>query len=215
MLDRHAIRFYLASRSPRRAEILTQLGLHFIPIAAEIDETPRADEPIHDYVQRMARGKALRGLETLELQKLPPLPVLAADTSVYAQDEILGKPQDADDALRMLSKMAGQWHEVYTAVALAIAQDVHLAVSHTRVLMAPLATETLMAYVATGEPMDKAGAYGIQGLGGVLVARIEGSYSGVMGLPVHETAQLLALAGISVLPDSHHLNQNQSIHTSI
>lgn len=201
MPDTPAIRFYLASRSPRRAEILSQLGLHFMPIAAEIDETPWADEPIHDYVKRMAHSKALRGLETQDLQKLPPLPVLAADTSVYAQGEILGKPQHAADALRMLCKMAGQWHEVYTAVALAVEQDVHIAVSHTQVLMAPLSTETLMAYVATGEPMDKAGAYGIQGLGGVLVARIEGSYSGVMGLPVHETAQLLALAGISVLPE--------------
>jgi septum formation protein len=208
MPESQAIRFYLASRSPRRAEILRQLGLHFMPIDADIDETPHADEPIHAYVQRMARSKALCGLENLRLQKLPALPVLAADTSVYAQGEILGKPHDTADAMRMLSKMSGQWHEVYTAVALTVEEELHLAVSLSRVLMAQLSTDTLLAYIASGEPTDKAGAYGIQGLGSVLVERIEGSYSGIMGLPIYETTRLLALGGISVLPATQHPHEN-------
>ena len=127
------------------------------------------------------------------------MPVLAADTTVSIDGEILGKPQDDEDAYRMLSLMSGRWHEVHTGIAVAHAGHVAMEISSTMVQMADLSDAVIRAYIATEEPKDKAGAYGIQGVAGSLIKRIEGSYSGVMGLPVHETAKLLKQAGIALL----------------
>jgi len=125
--------------------------------------------------------------------------VLAADTTVSVDGRILGKPQDDDDAFQMLSSLAGRWHEVHTGIAVATISGVKTAISTTRVEMPKLSDKKILAYVATGEPRDKAGAYGIQGLASTMIKRIEGSYSGVMGLPIYETAMLLEQAGIRVL----------------
>jgi len=190
---------YLASRSPRRAELLQQIGVDFLVLPSDIDEAVLPGEAAKDYVVRLARTKAAVCFEQLQQQQLTMLPVLAADTTVTADGEILGKPENDDDAYRMLAKMSGRWHEVHTGIALATQAGVVVALSTTRVEMATLAEATIRAYIASGEPRDKAGAYGIQGLAGVLIKRIEGSYSGVMGLPIFETATLLSDAGISVL----------------
>ena len=192
-------RLYLASRSPRRAELLQQLGLETIFMAADVDESPLPDEAPHNYVLRLARAKAETGLATLQAQGGEALPLLAADTTVAIDGLILGKPEDDADARAMLLRMSGRWHEVHTGVAVASASGVHVRLSTTRVEMTTLDEATIQAYIATGEPRDKAGAYGIQGLASTFIRRIEGSYSGVMGLPVFETSELLKQAGISVL----------------
>ncbi|MGX8883741.1 Maf family protein [Methylovorus sp. SPW-M1] len=192
-------RLYLASRSPRRAELLQQLGLETIFMAADVDESPLPDEAPHDYVLRLAQAKAETGLAALQAQGGEALPLLAADTTVAIDGLILGKPEDDADARAMLLRMSGRWHEVHTGVAVASASGVHVRLSTTRVEMTTLDEATIQAYIATGEPRDKAGAYGIQGLASTFIRRIEGSYSGVMGLPVFETSELLKQAGISVL----------------
>ncbi|ACT49866.1 Maf family protein [Methylovorus glucosotrophus] len=192
-------RLYLASRSPRRAELLQQLGLETIFMAADVDESPLPDEAPHDYVLRLARAKAETGLAAWQAQGGEALPLLAADTTVAIDGLILGKPEDDADARAMLLRMSGRWHEVHTGVAVASASGVHVRLSTTRVEMTTLDEATIQAYIATGEPRDKAGAYGIQGLASTFIRRIEGSYSGVMGLPVFETSELLKQAGISVL----------------
>ena len=190
---------YLASRSPRRAELLQQIGIEFIVLPSDIDETPLLNEQSDAYVLRLAAEKAQACYDCLIRQSSPFYPVLAADTTVSIDGKILGKPQDDDDAFQMLSSMSGRWHEVRTGIALATNEGVKVAISTTKVEMAQLSDETILAYIATGEPRDKAGAYGIQGLAGALIKRIEGSYSGVMGLPIYETAQLLSQAGIRIL----------------
>ena len=195
----HSKTIYLASRSPRRAELLTQIGLDFIVLPSDIDETPMLDEQSHAYVLRLAAEKAQACYASLIAQSSLIYPVLAADTTVSIDGKILGKPQDDDDAFQMLTSMSGRWHEVHTGIALATSDGMKVAISTTKVEMAKLSDETILAYVATGEPLDKAGAYGIQGLAGALIKRIEGSYSGVMGLPIYETAQLLGQAGIRIL----------------
>ncbi|WP_041361989.1 nucleoside triphosphate pyrophosphatase [Methylovorus sp. MP688] len=192
-------RLYLASRSPRRAELLQQLGLETIFMAADVDESPLPDEAPHDYVLRLAQAKAETGLAAWQAQGGEALPLLAADTTVAIDGLILGKPEDDADARAMLLRMSGRWHEVHTGVAVASASGVHVRLSTTRVEMTTLDEATIQAYIATGEPRDKAGAYGIQGLASTFIRRIEGSYSGVMGLPVFETSELLKQAGISVL----------------
>lgn len=192
-------RLYLASRSPRRAELLQQLGLETMFMAADVDESPLPQEAPQDYVVRLARAKAETGLAVLQAQGGEALPLLAADTTVAIDGLILGKPEDDADAHAMLLRMSGRWHEVHTGVAVASASGIHVRLSTTRVEMARLDEATIQAYIATGEPRDKAGAYGIQGLASTFIRRIEGSYSGVMGLPVFETAELLKQAGISVL----------------
>jgi len=191
---------YLASRSPRRAEILRELGVTFSTLVADVDESPLSHEPALHYVQRIAASKAEAGWQALLGQGGALLPVLAADTTVSLQGEILAKPEDDADARRMLRALSGQWHEVYTALALMTPHGLSQAVSTSRVLMRELSDAEIDAYVASGEPRDKAGAYGIQGQAGLFIARIEGSYSGVMGLPIHETGQLLREAGIDLLP---------------
>ncbi|MCB5186359.1 Maf family nucleotide pyrophosphatase [Methylobacillus gramineus] len=186
---------YLASRSPRRAELLLQIGLEARILPSDIDESVYNDEAASDYVQRLAAEKAAAGASTLlELD----LPVLAADTTVCVDGRILGKPEHDEDACAMLTLMSGRWHEVYTAIAVLSPLGLALALSTTRVQMASLSERVIADYVATGEPRDKAGAYGIQGLGGTLIEKIEGSYSGVMGLPLFETATLLRNAGIAI-----------------
>lgn len=195
---------YLASRSPRRAELLQQMGITFKVVPADVDESVLAGESAVDYVQRLARHKAEVCYSRLAEQGLHAMPVLAADTTVAVDDDILGKPEEGDQgyqagAERMLGRLVGGWHEVHTAVAVASQHGVELVLSSTRVEMAALNQMTLRAYIASDEPRGKAGAYGIQGLASTFIRRIEGSYSGVMGLPVFETAELLNRVGIRVL----------------
>jgi septum formation protein len=184
------VRVVLASRSPRRAELLGLLGVEFTVVAADVDETPLAGERPRAYVERVARNKAAA-------VALDDCVVLSADTSVCVDGAIFGKPRDRADACRMLRTLSGRWHEVHTAVALRVPTGaVTGLVVSTRVEFVPLDDALIDAYWATGEPADKAGAYGIQGLGGALVGRIEGSYSAVVGLPLAETRTLLDGAGL-------------------
>lgn len=187
---------YLASRSPRRGELLGQLGVSFEVLPSDVDESVLPGEAPEQYVLRLARAKAAVCVQRLAQQGLPSLPVLAADTTVCIDGMILGKPEDDADAAAMLRRMADRWHMVHTAVAMADANRVEVALSSTQVEMAPLSEAEISAYVASGEPRDKAGSYGIQGRAGTFIRRIEGSYSGVMGLPVYETAQLLKQFGV-------------------
>lgn len=195
----HRNMIYLASRSPRRAELLQQIGIEFIILPSDIDETPLLNEQSDTYVLRLAVEKAKFCYETLICQSATILPVLAADTSVSIDGKIIGKPQDDDDAFQILSSMSGRLHEVHTGIALATQEGVQVAISSTKVEMATLTDEMILAYIATGESRDKAGAYGIQGLGGALIKCKVGSYSGVMGLPIYETTQLLRKVGIRIL----------------
>ena len=178
----------LASRSPRRVELLAQLGVQCEIVPADIDESCLAGEDPAIYVQRLAKAKALAITATYADRGLP---ILAADTTVALGQEILGKPVDAADAMEMLSRLSGSVHWVHTAVAVSHNGEVRCLLNSTEVEMMQVPTEILQAYIASGEPMDKAGAYGIQGRAGAWISRIDGSYSGVMGLPLHETAQLL------------------------
>ena len=197
--ETHQKMVYLASRSPRRAELLQQIGIPFIVLPSDIDETPLWSEMSDQYVVRLAAEKARTCFAKLQIDKADLHPVLAADTTVSVDGRILGKPQDDEDAFQMLASMSGRWHEVHTGIAVATEDGVKTALSTTRVEMAQLSDEKIRAYVATGEPRDKAGAYGIQGIASTMIKRIEGSYSGVMGLPIYETSILLAQAGIVVL----------------
>lgn len=181
----------LASRSPRRAELLRTLGVVFAVVDVEVDETPSTGESPSAYVERLARAKAEAGRAASD----DVLPVLAADTTVVCDQEILGKPADAADAARMLRRLSGRWHSVFTGVALA-GTGLTTVVVETRVCFRELTEAEITAYCASGEPADKAGAYGIQGLGGALVARIEGGWSNVVGLPLAETLTLLSREGI-------------------
>ena len=184
--------FYLASRSPRRSELLRTIGVDFQIVDVNIDETVRAGESPADYVLRLAAAKAAAG----QAQVPPGSAVLAADTCVVIDGEIIGKPRDRLDAIAILQRLSGQWHEVLTGVALVVATTANVWVT-TRVRMRRLTPREIEAYWASGEPADKAGAYGIQGLGGALIERIEGSYSNVVGLPLVETLVLLNVARIT------------------
>jgi septum formation protein len=181
----------LASSSPRRAELLRAAGIEFIARAADVDETIRPDEPPRDYVARLSREKASAVVRGDEL-------ALGADTTVVINGEIIGKPADAEEAGRMLRALSGQWHEVLTGVTLARADRIVSAVSSTRVKFAELSDAEIKLYVSTGEPMDKAGAYAIQGRASLFVERIEGSYSNVVGLPVQLTYQLARRMGVDL-----------------
>ncbi len=189
---------YLASQSPRRKELLQQIGVAFQQVHSEIDETPLADEDPEAYVTRMAEEKALAGWRQVTLEQLPPKLVLAADTSVILGMKILGKPKNEQQACDMLLSLSGKSHEVFTAVAVTDGNDLSVKVSRTMVQMTSFDRKVAEAYVATGEPMDKAGAYGIQGKGAVLVDTMTGSYTSVVGLPVKETADLLQSLGIDL-----------------
>jgi len=169
----------LASRSPRRAELLKAAGIPFVVRVADIDETPRSDEKPHDYVLRVAQEKA-RAVPASDSET-----VLAADTTVVLGTEILGKPQDAADAIRMLTALAGQRHDVLTGICILRGGGVlALEVASTAVWFRPVSASEIADYVATGEPMDKAGAYAIQGMASRWIERIDGSYTNVVGLPV-------------------------------
>ena len=188
--------FYLASASPRRKQLLKQLGLRFEVVVADVDESHRPDEAPREYVARIARLKAETVAERLGS---PKLPVLAADTAVVVDGDILGKPEGREDALKMLARLSGRAHQVLSSVALWRAGSLDTALSESRVVFRAITPAEAVAYWDTGEPRDKAGAYGIQGLGGSFVAQLEGSHSGVMGLPLFETAALLQKAGVRVL----------------
>ncbi|ALZ94922.1 MULTISPECIES: Maf family protein [Leclercia] len=179
---------YLASGSPRRQELLTQLGVAFERIVTGIEEKRAEGESAQQYVSRLAREKALAGVAQVPRD----LPVLGADTIVILNGEVLEKPHDDEHAFKMLSKLSGQTHQVMTAVALADRQQVLDCLVVTDVTFRVLTEEDIAGYIASGEPMDKAGAYGIQGLGGCFVRKINGSYHAVVGLPLVETYELLS-----------------------
>jgi septum formation protein len=184
----------LASNSPRRRELLGQIGISFRVLVADIDESVTAGEQPSDYVCRMALEKALAALRLDSSGQA----VLAADTAVIVEGRILGKPLDRAEAKTMLHSLSGREHEVYSAVALALSEDdVRMRLNVTSVTFSELEDEWIEAYCNSEEPMDKAGAYAIQGLAAQRISQLAGSYSGVMGLPLFETAELLRSAGIA------------------
>lgn len=190
---------YLASQSPRRRELLTQIGISFDVLPVDIDESLKENELAEDYVVRLAREKASAGwLRIKNVNK----PVLGSDTAVIFHGQILGKPDNRDEAKRMLRLLSGQTHEVMSAVALAITQqnstqpELMSVISVSHVTFKQLSDSEIEQYVHSGECDDKAGAYGIQGLAATFITHLSGSYSGVMGLPLYETAELLRKAGI-------------------
>lgn len=185
----------LASASPRRRELLDQLGIGYITRPADIVECPRSGEAPEAYVRRIAAEKSQAALAL----RSDRLPVLAADTEVVLDGEIFGKPADEAQAIAMLSRLSGREHTVLSAVSLRTLEQHWAALSVSRVRFRALSRDELAAYWATGEPRDKAGAYAIQGLGALFVTRLIGSYSGVMGLPLLETGELLARLGIHPL----------------
>jgi len=195
----HNPRLYLASRSPRRRELLTQIGVQFDTIVfrnppredKELDETPHAGEAPIDYVQRVAGAKAEHGWRIVEWRKLLPQPVLAADTTLEFDGEIIGKPSSSDDAMCILQRLSGKSHRVLTAVSMAFQGRIESVLSVSEVRFGILDDAEIRRYIASGEPMDKAGAYGIQGGAGLFVEHLAGSYTGVMGLPLYETGKLL------------------------
>ena len=186
-------RVILASASPRRRDLLRQIGVAFRTVAADLEEIPSPGELPGDFVVRMAREKALAVLAV----EGPGLPVLGADTSVVLEGRILGKPEDREAAVGMLKQLSGRTHDVYSGVAVATGPSaVHEALSVSRVTFSRLDADWIDAYIDTGDPLDKAGAYGVQGKAAEKISRIEGSFYGVMGLPLYETAQLLKRAGV-------------------
>lgn len=187
--------FILASASPRRRMLLEQLGLKFKVRASEVDELPEPGEAPGDYVLRVSRLKA----EAVARQLGVSLPVLSADTEVVLDGSVLGKPKDRADALKMLSRLSGRAHQVLSGVALWKGGALDTARCESRVSFRALEAGEAEAYWESGEPRDKAGAYGIQGRGAVFVERLEGSYSNVVGLPLFETATLLRRAGVKIL----------------
>ncbi len=202
---------YLASRSPRRRELLKQIGVRFEPLLIrlasqreiDVDELQHAGEPADRYVERIAHEKAEHGVQALALRSMLHKPVLAADTVVILDGQVLGKPVDKAQAADFLQRLSGRQHEVRTAVALGLPGGnnarVLRAVSVSTVTFRKLEPAEIAHYIATGDPMDKAGGYGIQSLAAVFVERLEGSYTGVMGLPLFETAQLLKQGGLTVI----------------
>ena len=180
----------LASQSPRRVALLKQMNIDCLVMPADIDETALANESPADYVLRLAEQKALAIVSKLNGEHAD-LPILAADTTVALGNEIFGKPENDADAFNMLKKLSNSTHQVHTAIALAFNGQCKAVLNTTLVQMMPLSDAMIEAYIATGEPRDKAGSYAIQGLGGNWIVNIDGSYTGVMGLPVHETALLL------------------------
>lgn len=189
---------FLASQSPRRSELLRQIGVDFETLDVSVPEQRLPGEPPEDYVRRVAREKAGAGL--LAVAGLPGAIVLGADTEVVLDDEVFGKPRDAAEAARMLARLAGRAHRVLSAVAVVTGAGEWQALSESRVYVMPLDAAAIADYVGTSEWRGKAGGYAIQGRAAVFVERLEGSYSGVMGLPLHETARLLGAAGLPVSP---------------
>jgi septum formation protein len=199
-------RVYLASRSPRRRELLAQINVRFEVLSfrgaprqdAEVDETPLPTEKPEDYVQRVALAKARAGVARVRQRRLVLHPVLAADTTVEIDGGIVGKPEHEADAVAILHRLSGRSHRVLTAVAMAEGDRVEHLLSVSEVLFRPLDNGEIRRYVSSGEPMDKAGAYGIQGRAAIFIEGIRGSYTGIMGLPLFETAVLLRRFGYPV-----------------
>jgi septum formation protein len=193
---------YLASQSPRRAELLTQIGVRFELLLPDADEDPESieiaikNEAPKLYVQRVTGLKLDAALQRLKRRGLPAAPVLCADTTVAHGRRIYAKPQDAADAKRMLTELSGKTHRVFTALAVGTARKRMAALSDNSVQFAPLSAAQIKAYVDTDDCMGKAGAYGIQGRAAAHIAHISGSYSGIMGLPVHEAALMLRAMGV-------------------
>jgi septum formation protein len=182
---------YLASQSPRRRELLEQAGIAFSVLQVEVPEQREAGESPQDYVHRVARDKARAGLAHLSAADRASAVVLGSDTEVVLDGDVFGKPRDADDAAAMLHRLSGRTHEVISAVWLVAEQSEQGDVCVSRVRFAKLDEATIAAYVASGEPFGKAGAYAIQGRGACLIEHLDGNYSGVMGLPLFETYRLL------------------------
>lgn len=203
-LEKH---IYLASRSARRRDLLKQMGVNFEMLLlregagrdADFDESQISNELPRDYVVRVARLKAEAGWLRLEQRRLMRHPVLSGDTTVAFNDTILAKPKDREDAVAMLKELSGTVHLVYTAVAVKFHESLREALSVTEVRLRELSDDEIRRYVATGDPMDKAGAYGIQGKASMFIESINGSYSGVVGLPMFETSQLLSQFGFQLL----------------
>lgn len=197
---------YLASRSPRRRELLDQIGVGFTLMSfrsgdradPEVDESPLAGEAAEAYVRRVALAKARHGQRLIGLRHLPPRLLLSADTTLAVDGEIVGKPADAGEATAILRRLSGRSHQVLTAVALVEGERVECVVSTSQVSFRPLDEAEIHRYVASGESMDKAGAYGIQGRAAIFVEQICGSHSGIVGLPLCETACLLRTFGYPI-----------------
>ncbi|MCE1241227.1 MAG: Maf family nucleotide pyrophosphatase [Azonexaceae bacterium] len=201
------MRLYLASRSPRRRELLHQMGIEFdtvvfrdgMRVDPEVDETPLPGEDPLAYVERVARAKAEHGLRIVRERHLLPQPVLSADTTLEFAGEIIGKPDDAAHATAILRRLSGRTHRVLTGVAVHYLGRTEFVLSVSEVRFRVIDDDEIRHYVLTGEPMDKAGAYGIQGRAGLFVEHLSGSYTGVMGLPVCETGELLKRFGLRPL----------------
>jgi septum formation protein len=199
-------RIYLASRSPRRRDLLKQIGVPFELLllredmrrGPDVDETPLPEESPGVYVLRIAGAKSAMAVRQIALRGLPQKPALAADTTVVFDGHIVGKPDDAAHAARILRALSGREHQVLTAVAIALREQIETQISVSSVWFRELTDAEIRRYVASGEPLDKAGAYAIQGKAGSFVARIAGSYSGIMGLPLAETTELLQKFNIPV-----------------
>jgi septum formation protein len=195
---------YLASQSPRRAQLLEQLGLTFKRLLPDPAEDAEALEVVHGfeapatYVKRVTRLKLQAAVARIERQGLPTAPVLCSDTTVALGRSILGKPENDADAIRMLTMLSGTTHRVLTAVAVQHGKKSFEALSISNVTCAAMTRLQIKAYVASGEPMGKAGAYAVQGRAAVHITRINGSYSGIMGLPLHETSLLLRAVGVKI-----------------
>ncbi|HRD35004.1 MAG TPA: Maf family protein [Rhodocyclaceae bacterium] len=202
-------RIYLASTSPRRRDLLRQIGVRFDPLVfrtgergedTDIDESPFEGESVEHYVERLALTKAHAGFRRLRWRHLPAHPVLAADTTLSVDGEIIGKPASIEHAGEILARLSGRSHQVLTAVAMSDGERTRSLVSISEVRFRPLAGPEIRHYLATGESMDKAGAYAIQGRAAMFIEHVDGSYSGIMGLPLCETAALLATFGYSLYP---------------
>lgn len=200
-------KIYLASKSPRRRELLRQIGVEFellllrdqSPRGPEVSEEVLPNESAENYVVRVTREKVEHASNIMLVRRLPVRPVLAADTTVVIDGRILGKPANEQEAMEMLRLLSGRTHQVMTSIALNKDDQTTQVTQISDVTLATLSEEKMRAYCATSEPYDKAGGYGIQGLAAVFIQHIAGSYTGIMGLPLHETAQLLDQAGIPIL----------------
>jgi septum formation protein len=200
-------KIYLASKSPRRRELLRQIGVEFellllrdqSPRGPEVNEEVRPGEKAEEYVTRVAREKAEFASTVMMWRRLPIRAVLAADTTVVIDDRILGKPANVAEAVEMIKALSGRTHRVMTSIAVCRGDDNWQTTQTSNVTFAAMTDDMIRAYCATPEPYDKAGGYAIQGIAAVFIENIVGSYSGIMGLPLHETAQLLRNAGITTL----------------
>ncbi len=201
------MRIYLASQSPRRRALLAQVGIGFDTLSLrqgqrsdhEVNETPHSGESAEAYVERLARAKAAHGCRIITLRHLMTQPVLAADTTVEIDDEIIGKPESDQHALQILKRLSGRTHRVLTGVAVRLDDRVEYALSVSAVRFRPLEEKEIRHYLLSGEHRDKAGAYGIQGRAALFVEHLAGDYNGVMGLPLCQTAQLLKRFGFEIL----------------